>query len=79
MFTRDLKEYYNSECRFLLKSGKEIYGVLWEIDTPNGNDLYFTSLFNATKIRSTKDFSLASEIGDLMQIDQIILAEKLVS
>jgi len=76
---RDLKEYYNRECRFKLKSGQEIYGVLWEIESAKGKALYFTSLFNATRIRSNNDFELASELGQPMQSDQIILAERLVS
>ncbi|MBL4704147.1 MAG: hypothetical protein JKY54_06480 [Flavobacteriales bacterium] len=79
MSIRDLKEYYNSECRFKLKSGQEIYGVLWEVESAKGTDLYYTSLFNATKIRSNNDFQLATEIGQPMQLDEIILAERLVS
>ena len=63
----------------MLKSGKEIYGVLWEVESSRGKGLYFTSLYNATKVRSNNDFTLATEIGDPMQIDQIILAERLVS
>ncbi|MFT7612579.1 MAG: small nuclear ribonucleoprotein (snRNP)-like protein [Parvicellaceae bacterium] len=76
---RDLKEYYNRECRFKLKSGQEIYGVLWEVESATGKGLYFTSLFNATKLRSNNDFEMVTELGQPMKIDQIILAERLVS
>lgn len=79
MSSHDLKEYYNSECRFKLKSGQEIYGVIWEVNSIEGTDLYFTSLFNATRIKANNDFELATELGQPMEVDEIIMAERLVS
>lgn len=80
MSTKDLQTYYNTRCRFKLKSGKEVFGVIWEVETANGKNLFFTSLSNAQfVIKAKSDVELASKIGNPLAIEDIILAEKLVS
>ncbi len=79
MSTVSLKKYYNTKCRFKLKSGNEIYGVIWEVDTKEGTHHYFTSLYNASKIKSEQDHRLLTQIGDELDVEEIIMAEQLVS
>ncbi len=40
MGSTEFSNYYNKPCRFKLKSGKEVFGVIWE-DIVNGNKEYF--------------------------------------
>ncbi|MFQ5334868.1 MAG: hypothetical protein ACE5DN_02220 [Flavobacteriales bacterium] len=40
MGASEFSPFYNKPCRFRLKSGKEVFGVIWE-DIVNGNKEYF--------------------------------------
>ncbi len=39
-----IRGYTNKHCRFKLKSGKEVYGVVWEVETGEACRLYFASV-----------------------------------
>lgn len=42
MTRRDLSAYFHRHCRLRLKSGKEVFGVLWEHERDQSK-LYFAS------------------------------------
>ena len=35
----DIRELYHTHCRFKLRSGKEVFGVVWEVETTDGSEL----------------------------------------
>jgi hypothetical protein len=39
-----IRDFTNKHCRFKLKSGKEVYGVIWEVETGESVRLYFASV-----------------------------------
>jgi hypothetical protein len=60
---------HDQPCRFKLKSGKEVYGVIWE--NPRGTQNYF---FASLSERNTTH---NSAIGILIQLDDVVGAELL--
>ncbi|HEU4718696.1 MAG TPA: hypothetical protein VFU15_12720 [Bacteroidia bacterium] len=56
-------------CRIKLKSGKEVFGVIWEKAHPGGCAYYFSSL--------GERFSRASSVGMIIDLEDIVGAELL--
>ena len=48
----ELQALYNHHCRFKLRSGREVYGVIWEVNTPNERSLYFASVQEYKRVMS---------------------------
>ena len=40
----ELQALYNLHCRFKLRSGREVFGVIWEVNTSTERKLYFASV-----------------------------------
>src|ERR1700751_6486700 len=40
----EFRAYNDQPCRFRLKSGKEVFGVIWEKPQPGNTSYYFASL-----------------------------------
>lgn len=59
-------------CRFRLKSGKEVYGVIWEKSQPNTTAYYFASLSE----RFGRHLP-GSNIGMVISLEDIVGAELL--
>lgn len=57
-------------CRFKLKSGKEVYGVIWEKPQPEGSSYYFASLSE----RFNRNYRNSS-IGMMIQLEDVVGAE----
>lgn len=78
---RDLSSYYDHPCKFRLRSGKEIYGVVWESTVPSGSDkCYFASSGEYGKIKmaetkhdfeTSKRLRLAVDPGDFVYVERI--------
>jgi len=75
MRTDEIKQYYDQHCRFKLKSGKEVYGVIWEVNNGDSSRTYFSSLMDHQAY--LKDQSIP-DLEDF-QLEEILFAEKLVS
>ena len=58
-------------CRFKLRSGNEVFGVVWEKAQPGGNQYYFSTL--------SERFSRLGAIGMLIQLEDIVGAELLAN
>ena len=66
----------NKPCRFRLRSGKDIYGIIWEVNSKNGIRHYFTSASLQNKIETAENKVLAlSNQGVEFDIDRVVLAE----
>jgi len=77
-----LSNYTHKHCRFKLRSGKEVYGVVWEVETtdPSGNGeastrLFFASVRDYERLQQTR--SPVNVIA--MQPEEIVLVESLAS
>ena len=40
----DIRELYHTHCRFKLRSGKEVFGVVWEVDSGGAQRIFFASV-----------------------------------
>ena len=74
MTQSEFRAYNDQPCRFRLKSGKEVFGVIWEKPQPGNTSYYFASLserFNHGMRNNA--------IGMMISIDDIVGAELLSS
>ncbi len=39
-----IRDFTHKHCRFKLKSGREVYGVIWEVESGDSCRLYFASV-----------------------------------
>ena len=44
---------FNEHCRFKLKSGKEVYGIIWQVSVEDGPGYFFTSASQKEKIETS--------------------------
>jgi hypothetical protein len=77
-----IRNFYNKHCRFKLRSGKEVYGVIWEVESPErpdmpegGRRLYFASIRDYERLQHER----APVQVIPMQPEEIVLAESLAS
>lgn len=66
----EIKHIVNRHCRFKLRSGKEIYGVMCEKDA--GTDFFFVSY--AEMVKAGRD-NLEYLSGSKVNIDEVICAQ----
>lgn len=72
MTQSEFRAYNDQPCRFRLKSGKEVFGVIWEKPQPGNTSYYFASLSERFN-RSMRN----SSIGMMIDIDDVVGAELL--
>ncbi len=72
----ELQAFYNEHCRFKLKSGREVFGVIWQVKTPQDDKLVFASVQDYKRAMSG-----ASDAAQLIDLgpDDIVWAQRLVS
>ncbi len=68
----EFRAFNDQPCRFRLKSGKEVFGVIWEKPQPGNTSYYFASLSERYN-HSLRNNS----IGMMIDIDDVIGAELL--
>lgn len=66
-----LSSVFNRPCRFKLKSGKDIYGVVWK----DNNDLLFSSLEGYRMILNSESHHLQSALTTIIHEEDILAAE----
>lgn len=70
----------NEHCRFRLKSGKEVFGIIWELKVEGESRYYFTSASLKSKIElSPNRIELIKEYGVELDLNDVILSENLAS
>ena len=74
MTQSEFRAYNDQPCRFRLKSGKEVFGVIWEKPQPGSPSYYFASLSERFN-RSMRN----SSIGMMIDIEDVVGAELLSS
>ncbi len=78
-----IKDFTHKHCRFKLRSGKEVFGVVWEVETTditgqlaNTKRLYFASVRDDERLQHDR----RQPIGVIpMQPEEIVHAESLAS
>ena len=71
MSTPELSSIYKRPCKFKLKSGKEVFGVIWK----NNNQLFFSSLEGYRSISRMSIDQMDNSLSTLISEDDIIGAE----
>ena len=72
MTRRDFLRYNDQPCRFRMKSGKVVFGVIWEQETATGFQYCFASL--QERFGPPKN---GSGMGMNISLEEIIAAEPL--
>lgn len=75
MNKKEISLYFNKYCRFKLRSGKEVFGVIWENSEGNSVTHYFASAVDHAKIQEKN--KKPAEVTTPVNIDEIIIAELL--
>ena len=77
-----LSSFTHKHCRFKLRSGKEVFGVVWEVETADtqGDGTPTTSLYFA----SVRDYERLQQEGRPVQVipmqpEEIVWAESMAS
>ena len=72
------KTYLNQACRFRLKSGKTVFGVIWEVNSGDATNYYFASIHDHNLLLKDSDFQKVSSSLVPIDINDIVGAQKLV-
>ncbi len=77
-----IRQYAHQHCRFKLRSGKEIYGVVWEVETSDSAN--GTSSAKRLFFASVRDYEQLQKAGTPvhvipMQPEEIVGVESLAS
>ena len=73
MEVKKFKTYEKRPCKFILRNGKKIFGVIWEV-TKHKNDSYFFTTNKEYERNKEKSIQL---IGCPVNLEDIIHAELL--
>lgn len=81
MLAKELDEYFEKPCRLKLKSGKEVFGVVWEEKDHFNNANYFFASSDGyesyKKAFQTNDKATCEKIKIPIDIDDVVGAELL--
>lgn len=76
----DVERFINRPCRFKLKSGKEVFGVIWNMlkEDQEHVEYYFASNGDFMKFRQKRDHlsqKSTPPVGCVVNLEDIIYAE----
>ena len=80
MSCTDLFTYNEQPCKFRLRSGKEVFGVIWETSQRNSKVHYFSSAVGRTryiKAEAMQDEETCKKLVTEVNIEEIVSAEPL--
>ena len=72
-----IRLFLNQHCRFVLRSGKEVFGVIWEIKSSDDTKYYFSSISDHKTYQQTRSLEDLQSMMDV-DINDVLLAERLV-
>ena len=77
-----IREFAHKHCRFKLRSGKEVYGVVWEVETaelgvegPGDQRLFFASVRDYERLQHAESPVHVMPV----QPEEIVMVERLAS
>lgn len=71
-----IRPYAHKHCRFKLRSGKEVFGVIWEVEALDKRTLFFASIGDYERLQ--RDPQRPVSIID-MKPEEIMLVESIAS
>jgi hypothetical protein len=80
MNTINIQEYFDRHCKFKLRGGKEVYGVIWEVNNGLYSEHFFASVYDhQTYQKAKRSGDIDENLYSKVNIEEIIHAESLVS
>ena len=76
----DILNYNELPCRFKLRSGKEIFGVIWETVKQDKVVHYFTSTIGRIRYKNAEqlnDFETCEQLKTEVNLEEIVFVEPL--
>lgn len=74
----DLQSYFHHHCKIKLRSGKEVFGVLWEEMTETDRAIYFASYIEHKRhideppvLSKENSAKIALEIEDILGVEPV--------
>jgi len=73
----DIKNYFNHHCKIRLRSGKEVFGVLWEELNDAERAIYFASFiehkkrYAAPERKAEQDLSIKLSEEEILGIEPV--------
>lgn len=71
MTRSEFNQVNDRPCRFKLKSGKEVYGVIWENPTDGIPVYFFATLSERFDSRNKGNFGVAIDLDDIVGAELI--------
>lgn len=65
---KELESFFHHHCRIKLRSGKEVFGVLWEEMSDSQKAIYFASFIEHKKIMSEKRRAIMNDEASLLKL-----------
>jgi len=78
MDVKRARNYYNKPCRFVLKSGKEVFGVIWEGNNGLKGEHYFASSGEYLLFKDAErenDMETCEKIKSKVDVEEFVSAE----
>lgn len=78
MDVKKARNYYNIPCRFVLKSGKEVFGVIWESNNGLKGEHYFASSGEYLLFKDAErenDVKACEKIRSKVNVEEFVSAE----
>jgi hypothetical protein len=73
----DFLSYNDRPCKFRLRTGKDVFGVIWEIKSNEHLGYRFASLGERFTLQTTSGTRENKSIGQVVDLEDILLAEPL--
>lgn len=66
-------------CRFRLRSGREVFGIIWDIKMNGKTKYFFTSASAEKQLSGHVDYIHLNNLGVEIDINDVIFAENIAS
>jgi hypothetical protein len=73
----DFLAYNDRPCKFRLRTGKDVFGVIWETKANDGLGYRFASLGERFTLETTSGLRESRNMGQVIDLEEILLAEPL--
>ena len=70
-----LNYFENKPCRFILKNGKQVFGIIWKERESNSPEYFFTSAMNYMKLQMKSNEEKIKNYIYPFNIEELVYAE----
>jgi len=75
MKAEEFSRFNKQHCRFKMRSGKEVYGVIWESFGEGKPGFYFVSMGEFKRCNGFENSDAPKGLGFTIEIEDVITAE----